>query len=444
MKMPTVLVVGGLDTGNGAGVESDVKTLASIGVHGVIALSAVTIQTTKGIRKIVPIDLQTFRENLEAVIEDFEPSVVKTAMLWEGQHRVLKDVVEKYGLKLVIDPVFRAKDGTVLIPDMEGLKGLMRVSFAVTPNVPEAEILASIKINSVKDQELAARVIREVYNVENVIVKGGHLSGVDVGIFGERIVRVSGELYGHKNTHGTGSVFASFFAGLIAKGLRPEEAFETASRLTRLSVFFSSEVGKGIGPVNPTAHLLLNSEKYKVIQDMYCLGRAIERIPGFVNLIPEVQMNVAHSVHPELVTSLNEIATFENRIVKNWKGEVRVGFPVVFGKPTHTARLLLAAIMNGANYTFAVNIRYDKRTVELLRDYFSPEDVVEVNREEEPEKEVEGKSMEWVVKVAKVKAKRVPRVIYDTGVKGKEAMIRLFAYDLREILEVFNYLTSKI
>ena len=444
MKVPVVLVVGGLDTGNGAGVESDVKALATIGVHGVIAVSALTVQTTRGIKKVVPIDPATFRENIEAVIEDFEPSVVKTGMVWEGQYEVLKDAVNRYGLKLVVDPVLRAKDGSVLIPDIEGLRHLIRGAFAITPNVPEAEYLSGMKISDIHDQVQVASKLREVFFVENVIVKGGHLSGTDVGVFGGKVVKVSGRLYESRNTHGTGSVFASFFSGFIAKGLTPEEAFEKASRLTRLSVLYSFDVGKGVGPVNPTAVLLLSAEKYRVLEEMYVLGRAIEEMENFNRLVPEVQMNVAHSVSPELVTSLDEIAVFENRIVKNWRGEVKVGFPVVFGKPTHTARLLYASIRLGARYTFAVNLRYEEGIVELLRKYYSPRDVVEVDREREPEKDIEGKSMEWIVNYVREKHGAVPRVIYDTGVKGKEAMVRLFALNLEELLGVLKFLTSKI
>ena len=442
--MPVVLVVGGLDTGNGAGVESDVKTLASIGVHGVIAVSALTIQTTRGIKKVVPIDPTTFRENLEAVVEDFEPQVVKTGMIWEGQYVVLKDVVDRHGLKLVVDPVLKAKDGSVLIPDIEGLKYLMRNAFTITPNVPEAEYLSGTKIYGVPDQVQAASVLQEEYGIENVIVKGGHLSGTDVGVLGGKVVKVSGKLYESRNTHGTGSVFASFFSGFIAKGFSPEEAFERASRLARLSVLYSYDVGKGIGPVNPTADLLLSAEKYKVIEDMYMLGRTIEAMDNFYRLVPEVQMNVAHSVSPELVASLDEIAVFESRIVKNWRSKVKVGFPVVFGKPTHTARLLLASIRLGARYTFAVNIRYEEEIVELLRKYYSPRDVVEVDRDEEPQKDIEGKSMEWIVSYVKEKYGVVPRVIYDMGVKGKEAMVRLFALDLEDLLGALRFLASKI
>ena len=442
--MPVVLVVGGLDTGNGAGVESDVKALATIGVHGVIAVSAVTVQTTRGIKKIIPIDPNTFKENLEALIEDFEPSVVKTGMIWEGQYDVLKDVVNRYGLKLIADPVLRAKDGTVLIPDNRGLMHLIRGAFALTPNVPEAEYLSGMKINNVYDQIQAASILRETFNIENVIVKGGHLSGTDVGIFGDKVVKVSGRLYVSRNTHGTGSIFASLFSGFIAKGLIPEEAFERASRLTRLSVLYSFEVGKGAGPVNPTAALLLYAEKYRVMEEMNVLGHAIEKMGNFVRLIPEVQMNVAHSVSPELVNSLDEIAVFENRIVKNWRGEVKVGYPVVFGKPTHTARLLYASIRLGARYTFAVNLRYEESIVELLSKYYSPREVVEVDREREPEKGIEGKSMEWIVSYVREKYGTIPRVIYDTGVKGKEAMVRLFALNLEELLGVLTFLTSKI
>ena len=145
-----------------------------------------------------------------------------------------------------------------------------------------------------------------------------------------------------------------------------------------------------------------------------------------------------------MVDGLGEIATFRDRITKTWNNEVRVGYPVVFGKPTHTARLLLAAIKEGSDYTFVVNIRYSEVVVRALRAYYN--DVVEINRLEEPKEisETEGRSMEWVLKKAKSEFSRVPHVIYDKGAIGKEPMVRLLTENVDELLSIFEHLLGRV
>ncbi|MGC9105816.1 MAG: PfkB family carbohydrate kinase [Thermoprotei archaeon] len=444
MKVPTALAVGGIDTGNGAGVESDVRAMGAVGVHGVLAPTAVTVQTTLGIFKVLPIDPSVLGETLERLYEDFEFRVAKTGMIWKGQARVVKEFVKSHDITAVVDPVLRAKDGTALIPDTEEFGELLRVANTVTPNVPEAEALSGTKIVTLKDQIEACESISRKYGVQNVVVKGGHLSGYDVGCFqGERVI-IKGEIYPTKDTHGTGSAFASFFAALLARGEDHVTAFERTVALVKESVKRSLRVGKGAGPVNLLASLWVESQRFRAVQDMLKVGTFIESAEGFHELIPEVQMNVAHSVEPELVRGLEDVATFRDRITKTWDNRVRVGYPVVFGKPTHTARLLLSAISKGSDYTFAVNIRFSERALRVLRAYYS--DVVEVNRDEEPaeEKGVEGKSMEWVVtRAMQANSNMVPHVIFDRGTKGKEAMIRLLVSDVDELLSVFEYLLRK-
>jgi hydroxymethylpyrimidine/phosphomethylpyrimidine kinase len=444
VRVPTALAVGGIDTGNGAGVESDVRAMGVVGVHGVLAPTAITVQTTLGISRIVPIDPGVLKETLEKLHEDFEFKVAKTGMIWRGQARIVSEFVKSRDVIAVVDPVLRAKDGTALIPDLEEFKELMRVANTVTPNVPEAEALSGIKIVSLRDQVEACETISKRYGVPNVIVKGGHLSGYDVGCFqGERVI-IKGVKFPIKDTHGTGSALASFFAAFLARGEDHVTAFERSVALVKDSVKRSLRVGKGIGPINVFATLWVESQKFRVVQEMLKVGSFIESAEGFHELIPEVQMNVAHSVEPELVSGLEDVATFRDRITKTWDNKVKIGYPVVFGKPTHTARLLLSAISKGAEYVFAVNIRFSERTIRALRAYYS--DVIEVNRDEEPAevKGVEGKSMEWVVtKAMQANNNKVPHVIFDRGTRGKEAMIRLLVGDVDELLSVFEHLLRK-
>jgi hydroxymethylpyrimidine/phosphomethylpyrimidine kinase len=444
VRPPVVLAIGGIDTGNGAGVESDVRAMASLGVHAVLAPTALTIQTTSGIRKVVPVEPSILGETIAELYEDFRFNLIKSGMIWEGQAEIVAEFVRSHDVRLIVDPVMKAKDGTVLIPDLEGLKSLVGLSYAVTPNVPEAEVLIGRRIESLKDQVDACKELSSKYEVENVIVKGGHLGGYDVGCFSGEVVIVKGEKIERRSTHGTGSAFASYFTALIALGIDPIRAFETAVKLVKDSIRWSLEVGKGIGPVNVLAKLHVDAEKYRVVQEMTRVGDFISKADGFHHLIPEVQMNVAHSLNPEMVDGLGEIATFRDRITKTWNNEVRVGYPIVFGKPTHTARLLLAAIKEGSDYTFVVNIRYSDAVVRALRAYYN--DVVEINRLEEPKEisETEGRSMEWVIRKAKSEFSRVPHVIYDKGAVGKEPMVRLLTENVDELLSVFEHLLGRV
>ncbi len=407
-------------------------------VHGITAVTAITVQNTKGIREVYPVPPEQLASQISWLKEDFDFDYAKLGMVYNaGQFKAVNE--ELGDKKLVVDTVIYAKDGTQLIKDLEEYKRLiLRKAFVITPNAVEASMLTGVKVEDLRDQERAAKALHELFGVPFVVVKGGHAKGAysfDVLYDGRDFYEVGYPRVEQRNTHGTGSIFASALTAELAKGNSVREAVSVARALLQGSILYGLEVGKGVGPADPY-FLLKDSMKYKVLEEMRDFGDFVESLDCFWKLIPEVQSNFSHSIPPEYVRGLDDVATFRGRIVKTWDKKVKVGFPAVFGYPTHTARLLLALISRGVRADSLINIRYDERTLSLLKEIGY--EIVEVNREAEPQ-HGEGKTMQWIVEYVAGNYGSVPNVIYDKGMKGKEAMIRLWTKGVEEMKSSLEY-----
>lgn len=447
MIKPIALSIAGIDTGNGAGAETDIKVFEILGVHGVLVPTAITAQNTKGIKDILIIDKNFFEKQLITVLEDFNITSIKIGMIYnKDQFQIVNEQLK--GKTIVTDPVLFAKDGTQLIKDLDDYRKLiLPISTVLTPNVIEASYFAQLKIETLEDMKKASKTIAQNYGIAYVIIKGGHMNGkysLDVlyNSVKDSYIIIGYERISQKNTHGTGSVFATALTAELSKGKKIEDAFKTARDLLQTSIEYGLEIGKGIGPIDPTIYLEKNSFKYKVIEDMNEFANFVERNSTFYKLIPEVQSNLAHSIPSAYVKDLNDIATFKNRIIKNWDNKVIVGFPIVFGKPTHTARLLYAIIKKGINATTLINIRFKEEIIKILKDYGL--DIVEVERDKEPENAIEGKTMQWIVDYVYENLRKVPNVIFDRGMKGKEAMIRIWTGDMQTLIDVLDYICKNL
>mgnify|MGYP001772541224 CR=1 FL=1 len=448
MRKPVALSVAGFDSGNGAGVETDIKVYEILGVHGVGAVTAITAQNTKGISQVFPIPAEVLKSQLDSLFSDFEVKSVKLGMIYtKEQFEVLVDTLPSK-IPLVTDPVIYAKDGTPLIKDVEEYKKIVLPRTTIlTPNAVEASILSGFKIRSVEDARRSAREISKVYGIPYVIVKGGHIEGkysIDVLYDSEKdqYYQVGYERIPAKNTHGTGSVFATAISAYIAKGLDVISSFRLARDLLQDSIYYGLDIGKGIGPVDPITPTLIKAMKFEVIEEMQKFAYEVEKWSNFYKLIPEVQSNLAHSIDPEYVRGIEDIAVFRDRIVRNWDNKVKVGLPVVFGKPTHTARLLLEITKYRKDARVLINIRFSDEAVRLLKEIGY--EAIEVNRELEPHSEIEGKSMQWIASFVYSTYGSIPNVIYDRGVKGKEAMIRLWTSSIDEMLYALKYLSDRL
>jgi hydroxymethylpyrimidine/phosphomethylpyrimidine kinase len=255
--MRTALTIAGSDSGGGAGIQADLKTFAAHGVYGTSALTAVTAQNTRGVTAWEPVSTELVIAQIEAVGVDFEPSAVKTGMLASAAivEAVAATIEEMELPNLVVDPVMIAKGGDRLVSeDAIGTirTELLRHAEVVTPNVPEADVLADTRISSVADMFAAARRIRAL-GPRVVIVKGGHLdSGAEVidvvcGPGGEFEMR--GPRIKTRHTHGTGCTLSAAIAARLARGDALEDAIRGARAWLEGAIRHAPGLGAGHGPL---------------------------------------------------------------------------------------------------------------------------------------------------------------------------------------------------
>ena len=252
-----VLTVAGSDSGGGAGIQADLKTVTLLGSYGASAITALTAQNTRGVASIHPVPPAFLAAQIDAVLSDIPIDVVKIGMLSSPENAaILADKLTAYGTRIVVlDPVMSAKGGVALLED-EALavlkKRLIPLSYLLTPNIPESERLTGLTITDTAGMELAARALH-LMGAKNVLAKGGHLSeGVvtDILFDGTGFTRFTAPRVLTRNTHGTGCTLASAIASFLAQGEPLPGAVLRAKLFVTRAIKFAQPMGKGHGPVN--------------------------------------------------------------------------------------------------------------------------------------------------------------------------------------------------
>lgn len=251
-----VLTIAGSDSGGGAGVQADLKTFSAFRVFGMSVITAVTAQNTVRVFGVEGLSADFVALQFEAVVTDIGVDAVKTGMLLNAEivHTVAKKLKECRLPNVVCDPVMVAKGGDKLLLDnaIEMVReALLPQVSLVTPNIPEAEVLAQMSINSAKALKIAAEKIYAL-GPGAVLIKGGHLKGdaVDVLFDGEQFLRYSAERIDSSNTHGTGCTYSAAIAANLAKGHSLNEAIHIAKTFISEAIRKAYALGKGHGPLN--------------------------------------------------------------------------------------------------------------------------------------------------------------------------------------------------
>ncbi len=434
--MKRVLTIAGSDSGGGAGIQADIKTITLLGGYGMSVLTGLTAQNTKGVYAIHEVPVPFVEKQMEVVLSDIGADAVKTGMLVNGEivEVVAKKIIQ-YGVKkVVVDPVMVAKSGAPLLRE-GGREALIRrlipLAMVVTPNLMEASVLARIRVRNLEDMKRSAHRIYQ-FGPKYVLIKGGHLKGMAVDLLydGKRFTEMEAQRIDSKNTHGTGCTFSSAIATFLAKGEEVSEAVRRAKDFITLAIKSGFRIGKGNGPTNPSAYILKEVERYRVIQE---LKKAIEILKGekIGYLIPEVSSNLGYAL--PFAETLEDVAAFPGRIIRFRESILSLSDPE-FGASKHIARIILTLMKFDSEYRSAMNIRYSKENVAKLKEKGFR--VSHFDRRFEPKriKEKEGSSLEWGVKEVLRKSTKFPDVIYDQGDVGKEPMIRVLGRDPMEVV----------
>ncbi len=258
-----VLTIAGFDPSSGAGITADLKTIAAHHLYGVACITALTVQSTQGVRRVQPVDPKLVRQTLETLIADIRPVATKIGMLGTGE--VAEVVAEFLGSsslgKVALDPVLRSSSGASLL-DGAGFTTLRtrllgRVD-VITPNLEEAGLLADMDVRDLDSARAAARKLVEL-GVKAAVVTGGHLPEI-TDVLAVRnpngtieLQVFPGEKVETANTHGTGCAFSTALACNLAEGLTLREAIQAAKAYVTQALKSSYSLGKGISPIN---HLL--------------------------------------------------------------------------------------------------------------------------------------------------------------------------------------------
>lgn len=253
--MKTALTIAGSDPSGGAGIQADIKTMTCNGVYAMSAITALTAQNTMGVTGILATPPEFLGSQLDAVFTDIVPDAVKIGMV---ASEPLIDVIaakltQYHAVNIVIDPVMISTSGTRLLEDsamVALVEKLFPLADLLTPNIPEAEVLADIAINTPQDRIAAAEKISNRYNCA-VLCKGGHSIGdADDLLYHYGVCRwYRSDRIDNPNTHGTGCTLASAIASNLAKGYCIAEAVQYAKDYITAALRVGLELGKGNGPL---------------------------------------------------------------------------------------------------------------------------------------------------------------------------------------------------
>lgn len=256
-----VLSIAGSDSGGGAGMQADIKAISAMGCYAASAITAVTVQNTVGVQAVHPVPLDILEGQIDAVLSDIGADAIKIGMLHSAEVvGLVADKIEQYGIRnVVLDPVMVSTSGHRLIEEdaVAVIKSrLMPLARVITPNVPEAEILAGCPIAGEGDFERVARLL-SVGDTVSVLLKAGHLEGdrlVDYFYNAEDgvLTCLPSERVRTRNTHGTGCTLSSAFAAALARGEGLTQAAKSAKRYIEQAIIAGAEyeIGAGHGPVN--------------------------------------------------------------------------------------------------------------------------------------------------------------------------------------------------
>ncbi|PSQ17333.1 bifunctional hydroxymethylpyrimidine kinase/phosphomethylpyrimidine kinase [Halobacteriales archaeon QS_8_69_73] len=358
-EKPVVLTVAGSDSGGGAGIQADLKTIEATGGFGVSALTAVTAQNTTGVESTHVLPVGELEAQLDAVLSDFEVAAVKTGMLATAE---VVETVTEYAADLecplVVDPVMVAATGDRLLTEAAeaAYEDLVAEATLVTPNADEAAVLTDVKPEDEAGARLAGQRLLST-GADAALVKGGHIPGdevLDVLVTENDIEVARHPRIDTDATHGSGCALSAAVATRLAHGEPLVDAVGRSVAFMKRAVRYHHDVGEGAGAVH---HLVALRNEAARDATAEAVRGVVRRLEGadVRPLVPEVGTNVVGAT--PYAESADETAAVEGRVTRGLDGVRADG--VRFGASGHVARFLLSAREHRPGLRFAANCRFD-------------------------------------------------------------------------------------
>ncbi|MDQ3139638.1 MAG: bifunctional hydroxymethylpyrimidine kinase/phosphomethylpyrimidine kinase [Pseudomonadota bacterium] len=254
MTPPRILIIAGSDSGGGAGIQADIKTVTMLGGFAMTAITAITAQNTLGVDAVMAVPAEMVLAQIDAVVSDIGVDAVKIGMIGSAETAdAVAARLEGLNVPIIFDPVMVATSGSVLADEatIAAFERLMRIATLVTPNIPELEILSGRKIGAVAEAEQAAMALSLRCGAA-VLAKGGHLEGksvTDILVEGGRPRLWESHRIDTRHTHGTGCTLASAIATGLGAGMALADAVERGREYVRAALLAAPQFGAGHGPM---------------------------------------------------------------------------------------------------------------------------------------------------------------------------------------------------
>ncbi|SDL16835.1 hydroxymethylpyrimidine/phosphomethylpyrimidine kinase [Maridesulfovibrio ferrireducens] len=438
-SLPCVLTIAGSDSGGGAGIQADLKTMSIMGCYGASAITALTAQNTVTVSGIEPVSPEFVALQIETVCADINIKAAKTGMLFSAPiiRSVAAALVDK-SFPLIVDPVCVASSGARLLKEdaVEAMKELFPLADLLTPNVPEAELFADMEIKTREDIFKAIDILLEM-GPKAVLIKGGHFDSVAstdwLGIKGEKPIPMMQQRVKTRNMHGTGCTLSAAIASGMAKGKNLVTAILDAQKYLNLALRAGFEVGEGGGPPNHLAPMLITGMKEGLLSDLHECGLRLTHMDGLSNLIPESRMNVAAAL-PH-ATEINDVAAFTGRITCTRKGEIIIGGHPDFGASSFMAKAVLCARKYNPEINCAVGIRYNDQIMAAVAKCGFVEAWFDLADKPKDLNIEVGSSLEWGTCEALAHHDDATKVdvVCDPGEIGIEPIVRVLGKDFQDL-----------
>lgn len=451
-RTPCVMTIAGSDSGGGAGIQADLKTISMLGCYGASVLTALTAQNTAAVTDIHAPPPVFVAEQLRTVLSDITVDAVKTGMLFSAE--IISEIaplLSKADLPLVVDPVCVATSGAKLLKD-DAVDAMVRKIFPLadilTPNIPEAELFSGLTINDRDDVFKVADVLLKM-GPKSVLIKGGHSKSWAITDWfvesGREPIPFIQQRVDTPNTHGTGCTLSAAIATGLAQGKSREVAIQHAQRYLHLALRAAYRLGEGGGPPNHIAPWVKETARSSIMKEVEQLGQWIQasRLEG---VLGEGKCNIAVSI--PYADTLSDVASLSGGLIASHSGEVFVAGVPEFGGKQAVSKALLSARRFNELLSVGVSVSGNillKRALHSLGN-----EVMWIERKLKPEyiSNEHGPCAEWgVYEGLKKHASPVGvRIVVDPGDMGCESRVYVMEEDgtrLRQLLLQLADLVSK-